>query len=299
MSKIIDRPIFLIGCPRSGTTVIFEALSIHPEVGWFSHYFDKRPNHPWVNILNRYTNLPFFKIELKKGRRLFPFIPEPTEAWNLWSISCGDKFLYNSLTEVEPTLAEKESVSNLIYNTIKYQGKKRFIAKLTGPPRIRYLKKIFPDAIFINIIRDGRAVVNSLLNVSFWQERNGYNQPWWGNFPNDYYTKWLKTGKKPSTLAALEWKHVIELTELESSNLSSEEYMTIKYEDFIATTDKIINSILDFCSLNYHKNVAAQLKNLKVRNMNYKWKEKFHSEEINMLEELIGDVLQRLHYGAN
>ena len=122
MGQKIDRPIFLIGCPRSGTTVIFESLSIHPEVGWFSHYFDKWPNLPWINIATRFTNTPFFKIELKKGRRLFPFIPEPTEAWNIWSTACGDKFLYSSLTDIDPTQSEIEfnnTLKSYLVNSFK------------------------------------------------------------------------------------------------------------------------------------------------------------------------------------
>jgi len=296
MEKRIDRPIFLIGCPRSGTTVIVESLSRHPELGGFSHYFDKWPDHPWINIVNRFTNIPFFKIELKKGRRLFPFISEPTEAWNLWSTACGEKFLYSSLTKIDPTQAEKKSVSCLIEKTLAFQGKNRFIAKLTGPPRISYLKKIFPDALFINIIRDGRAVVHSLLNVSFWKDRNGYTRPWWHDFPEKYKEQWLHTGKKPSALAALEWKYIIELTELESRNLSSSDYLNVKYEDFTVNPVKFINSILHVCDLDYHKNIESQIKMLNVRTMNYKWKDTFQSEEIAMLDELLRDTLKEHGY---
>ena len=144
----------------------------------------------------------------------------------------------------------------------------------------------------INIIRDGRAVVNSLLNVSFWKEENGFNRPWWADFPDNYYAKWLKTGKIPIALAALQWKHIIKLTELESSNLSSDEHINIKYEDFTANTADCIKSILDFCQLDNHKYITAQLKNLKVQSMNFKWKENLSLEDINLLEELIGDVLK-------
>ena len=40
----LSKPIFLIGCPRSGTTVISESIYVHPELGWFSHYFDNYPD---------------------------------------------------------------------------------------------------------------------------------------------------------------------------------------------------------------------------------------------------------------
>ena len=45
----------------------------------------------------------------------------------------------------------------------------RLLIKITGWPRIGYLNEIFSDAKFIHILRDGRAVANSLINVEFWR----------------------------------------------------------------------------------------------------------------------------------
>lgn len=297
--KTIDRPIFLIGCPRSGTTVIFEALSIHPEVAWFSHYLDTWPGCPWITILNRFTNFPFARTEIRKGRRLFPFIPEPSEAWQLWELCCGKKFVYGSASSSEPTSAEKKLVFNAVSNALAYHGKRRFIAKLTGPPRIRYLKKILPDAIFINIIRDGRAVVNSLLNVRFWQEGTAYYRPWWAGFPDDYYEKWLTAKRAPLALATLQWRHIAELTELESRELLPSDFLTVRYEDFTENPEGVTAGILHFCGLDYHRYVSMRLKHLKVASMNYKWKDNFSSEDLALMENLTGAVLQNHGYSLS
>jgi len=33
----ILKPIFIIGVPRSGTTILYRTLCLHPDVAWFSH----------------------------------------------------------------------------------------------------------------------------------------------------------------------------------------------------------------------------------------------------------------------
>lgn len=296
MKRVIHKPIFIIGFPRSGTTVLFESLYVHPELGWFSQYFDKFPEYPRLSMFNNVIRFSFILTEIKKGRRLFPFIPEPSEAWNLWGKYLGEKFLYSSLNTVQPKKEEIIRTRNVISKSLLYQRKRRYIGKLTGPPRINFLRKIFPDAIFINIVRDVRAVTNSLLNVPFWNEENGYSKPWWADFSAEYHKKWEKTGKSPTALAALQWRHILELTEIESSTLSTSEFLTVRYEDFTANPEATVNLILRFCKLDFTVHISKQLKKLKVQSMNYKWKQQVSAEDKAMINELVGDVLKKYDY---
>jgi len=296
MGNRINKPIFLIGCPRSGTTVIFESLYVHPEVGWISQYFDKLSEHPWVSILNPVIGLPFALSEVKSGRRLFPFIPEPSEGWCLWEKCFGKKFLYSSLTEVNPTPDEKKEAEKLLGRSLYFQRKDRLMIKLTGPPRIRYLRKIFPDAVFVNIVRDVRGVVNSLLKVKFWKEGGGLDKPWWSDFPDKYLQKWKEANKAPIALAALQWNYILELIELESRDMNSSVLLTVRYEDFTENPEQVIKSILDFCNLDYSMHIARQLKRLNIRSMNYKWKERFSNDDLILVEDMACEMLKKYNY---
>lgn len=50
----IDRPIFVIGVPRSGTTVVYEAFSQHEDLAWISNHATRVP---WLNALHALPRL--------------------------------------------------------------------------------------------------------------------------------------------------------------------------------------------------------------------------------------------------
>ena len=39
----LERPVFMVGMPRSGTTIIYEALALHEDLGWFSSFGVRQP----------------------------------------------------------------------------------------------------------------------------------------------------------------------------------------------------------------------------------------------------------------
>jgi len=180
----VYKPIFIIGVPRSGTTIIFEAFSVHEDLAWFSNMLGRFPDIPEISILNRlsFTNvLRGNKRQNKAHSRLRNIFPYPTECYPAWKSYCGDKFLYDYLIDQAASENEKKRTVRNILKVIRYHGKKRFAAKITGPSRMNYISSIFPDAKFIHIVRDARAVVNSLMNVDFWTESDKLNKPWWEN----------------------------------------------------------------------------------------------------------------------
>ena len=85
----IKKPIFIIGSGRSGTTILYKLLSIHPEVCWFSNYSDIFPNNPFLPILHRIIDIPLIGKELKKANISFKphsLIPKPSEGNNIYHL---------------------------------------------------------------------------------------------------------------------------------------------------------------------------------------------------------------------
>ena len=64
----ITKPIFMIGVPRSGTTIVFEALSSHEDLGYFTSFTNRFPNFWFMEGGVRVFNLPIFK-RLPKEKR--------------------------------------------------------------------------------------------------------------------------------------------------------------------------------------------------------------------------------------
>lgn len=169
---------------------------------------------------------------------------------------------------------------------------------MTGPGRIQYLNSIFNDSIFIHIIRDGRAVVNSLMNAKFWKKNRGYYEPWWKNGLNeDDYSIYKYFSNSPLALAALQWKRIISITKREALKIGNGRYFELRYEDFTSNPIYYIDQLFEYTLLNQSKKVSTYLKgNLKVKNQNYKYKKKFDLYNIKMLNSIMGKTLEQLGY---
>lgn len=303
----IDRPVFMIGMPRSGTTAIFEAFGFHEDLAWFPNYSDKFPRAGVpVAILPRFREFGWCRRLLHaaptrrpKGlARLRRFVPMPGEHYPLWERWCGKKFRREFLLGLTATPAECRKVRQAVRWALRLQGKPRFADKITGPPRIGYLKSIFPDAIFVHIVRDGRAVINSLLNIDFWQDGGGYNRPFWtGGLPDTWEQEWKACGGTPMALAAIQWCAVLEVAQREREQLSPDQYFEIKYEDFVNDPPKVMDRVLSGCGLRASPRVSEYISQPgRFRSMNYKYLERFTPEEIDIMERVMGSWLNHYAY---
>ena len=275
---MIYKPVFVIGMPRSGTTVISEAISLHEEFGWISNYLTKFPNYVWISMLNRLCFISKIGIYIR-GRKpqtnnlnsfFRKFFPYPSEAYNIWEIFLGKKFRNDYLFRKVATEEERKNVIEYFKKVLKYQGKKRLFVKLTGPPRIQFLTSIFPDAYFIHVIRDPRAVVNSLLKVKFWREGGGLERPWWKGLPQEYIKEWEKRNRSPVALAALQWKRVVSLTWEEKKYAQHGHFIEIRYEDFVEKPHEYLTKIFHKVGLEDSPEAHKYISSIgKLRNMNY------------------------------
>jgi len=302
----IDKPIFMIGMGRSGTSILSEAISLHEHLGWFSNYLNQFPHLPSLSILNRLTDIPLigFYLRGKKKQKqgvastLMRFLPYSIEAFSVWEVFFGVKFSYNYLIKQSAAAAEAAKAKTYIGKVLRLQKKNRFFAKLTGPPRIHYLLSIFPDASFIHVIRDPRAVVSSLLYVDFWKIGGGHNNPWWQNgLSEEYINEWKKYANSPVALAAVQWKRIVELTDDEKKLLIPSRYIEIRYEDFIEKPHESLSTIFQTFhlpdSIRAHRNLLSIGR---LENQNFKYKRNLKKEEIITIEQVTGKVAQNKGY---
>ena len=282
------QPIFLIGAPRSGTTIVFEVLSTHPKLGWFSNHLNKYPEWPFLAAISRCCDLPLIGLRLKgQKEKAQKFLPCTVEGWNIWNHYCGEKFLYSSMNDITPTLDQKEHVIRLFKRILLFQGKKRLIIKLTGPPRIKFLHKIFPHAFFVHIIREPAAVLNSQLKVKYWKGGGDFNNPWWNDLPEEYRAEWISTEKKPIILLAFQLRNILEQTRREKKVLKAQQFFEINYEDFTLAPLNEVRKILQSSGEELHPIIAQYLKRIKIKSQKYKWKQSFSSHELKIINNLL------------
>jgi hypothetical protein len=256
-------PLFVIGVPRSGTTIVFDAVSSHPQLGWLSNYSAMYPGVPWLNGLRRLLDNRWVKLRGRKkqyasvrpGNRYYP---QPDEAYEFWDrYSCSD-FSRDYLLGCSASRETAQRVRTAVDAVLGWQGRSVFSTKLTGPGRIHYLNSIFPGSRYVNVIRDARDVVASPMRVEFWERNGGLEQPYWRNgLDSDAVSNWHERGSDPVVLAAMQWKFIIESTRDEAGGLPEKRYMELRYEDFVADPGAKTALIFDFAGLDNAAGIAA------------------------------------------
>jgi hypothetical protein len=287
---VIDKPIFIIGSGRSGTTIFYKLLSIHPQLCWFSNYSDKFINYNIVPIIHRILDWPFIGIKIKNNiingsKKKFSI--RPTEAQNIYHNYCGFKHSVQTTEKNLDFKIEKKFIKT-INKHLTLTGKSRFLTKQTAnTQRIRLINRIFKDAYYIHIIRDGRAVANSLFNVSWWKDID----IWWNEGKNNDFEN---IEKNQIELCGLHWKRNVEEI-LKNKFLFEDRYIEIRYEEFVKDVKKTMNNIIEFCELNNSKTFMKLLPET-LKNMNYKWKNNLDKNQQELLNKTLKAFLAKLGY---
>lgn len=291
----IDRPVFMIGMPRSGTSIISEAFSLHEDLGWFSNYVHRMPSIPLLALYDRVSFLSSAGWRLRgkkqqgKSLRAFArrFLPYAGDGYKLWHRLCGDDFVWTHMQNETADDETRDRTRSYVRSILAYQGKKRLFTKINGPGRITFLSSIFPDASFVHIIRDPRATVSSLLKVSFWRRGRGLETPWWKGLPEEHVEEWISAGKSPAALAAVQWKYITENIWKEAEGLNRNRFIEVRYEDFVEDQHGVINNMFDtlgFCrSAEADKYLAAIGA---AKNMNHKYKQNLTQADIQSIENI-------------
>lgn len=270
--KNLSKPLIIIGSGRSGTTIISEIVFRHEWLAWPSNYQQKFPALPQINLCRRLFENGLWhlygqKRQLNSVSVLNKILFKPGEAYDFWEHISGPDIDFSRGFLLNRVAGEKEKAKILkaFSGLVAYQGKKRLAFKITGPARIGYLQSIFPDACFVNIVRDPMETIHSWLHVDFWQEQ-GKNQLWWTGAYSPVEEKWAaENSSNAEALAALQYRKLMETTswEIEKYKVNC---LEVRYEDFVENPEAVINQIISFSQLPPSSRVSGYLRNLKIYN---------------------------------
>lgn len=280
MPSASDRssaPVFVLGCPRSGTTVLYHMLL---STGDFAVY---RAESNVFNLL-----MPRFGGMHSVASR--------QELLTVWLRS--KLFRASGLDAGEiraEILAECQSGGDFLrivmQKIARQQGVRRW-ADCT-PDHLLYMREIkreIPNALFIHIIRDGRDVA-----LSYERQRWSHPLPW--------------DRDERLGIAGLYWEWIVRKGREQGRRLGAD-YREVRFEDLIANPRHTLPSLGAFIGqdLDYDRIQRAGIGSVTQPNSSFekdrtgafnpvdRWKKKMSPAELARFEALVGDLLLKLGY---
>jgi hypothetical protein len=167
-------------------------------------------------------------------------------------------------------------------------GRPRFVNKnLQNSFRVRLLNSIFPDAKFIHIIRDGRAVAFSLLN----KKDLGATSPILLVGFKDILSDKYHQERSELYNYGLAWAEYVRKAR-EASTVAQGRYYEVRYENLVREPYDELRKIVDFCELDWYSKFEEKIP--PTQNMNEKWKQTASKEQRRDLEESTFDARRNL-----
>jgi hypothetical protein len=286
----IEKPIFVTGLGRSGTSIIHTMLSIHPHLNWLSLLCAKFPERPYLNRwLMRAIDVPILNLYLK-----YRFVP--LENYDFWNVHFGGFFRpYRDLVASDVSQRTRKTLRKALSQLLTPK-RNRLLAKITGFPRISFLHDIFPDAKFVHIIRDGRAVANSRMNVPFWTGWEGTTKWSAGPLPDHYAQEWQKHNCSFVALAGIEWKLHMDQLERVKRDYPHIDICEVRYESFCEDPARELKRIAERCELSWPKDYDRVIRKQYVHSENEKWKKDLTLAQHEILEEVLDSYLIKYGY---
>lgn len=288
----IDRPLFFFGTGRNGTTLAYKLAATHPDLAWFSNYSTYGWFVPGAALVNRVHDVPGLR------RRLFPMnerlTPKPWEVHvALERLTDGTFTLPRRLdaTDVDPR--HELSIRRAMLAHQRAMRRPRFLMKHTGFPRMRYLGAMFPDARFVHIQRDGRAVASSLVQVDWWK---GMDSWWWEPMAPRYRALWEESGQDDLVLAGIVWCTLMDYAEQARAEVAADRFLEIRFDELTADPVGTMARIFDHAELPTTGRALDAARALEVTSDNDRWRAKYAPERVQQFEELLGADFARHGY---
>lgn len=273
-----EAPIFVVGTGRSGTTILYSCLAMHRALGWVSSWVGLAPRLPLATF-NLFWSLPGTD-RFREAR----FFPRPAEPFRVFPRVLS--FYKREAPDAEALEEARRELVPLVTRLRRLQGKPRFLTKMAGRPvKSELLATVFPNAFIINITRDLKPTVASLLQVSFYDSSGLESWPW-GRIPETYLQFYDRTGREPAVAAAIK----VRLNRIEQdrqlARIPLQRWCAVKYSDFVENPTGTLVEVGKKAGLETDDRFLARVRRRNIYGgADKKWMKYFTPEQVKLLDE--------------
>lgn len=212
-----DRPIFVVGCPRSGTTMLSLMIHAHPRLAMppETRFLIKtwRKREKFGDLSTPEQRLALAKSCVRTGSKIRDLGLDPDET--VEKILAGPPTIGSAFGIIFKEFADRH-------------GKARWGDKRPAYyQEVDVLLRLFPDAQIVHIVRDGRSNVASLKRM-----------PWW---PFDSI----------GSMAA--WSMAEYCAQRNLKRLPKDTFHLVRYESLVADPRTVLGELCDFLGEDFHE----------------------------------------------
>jgi hypothetical protein len=293
--------IFILGPARSGTTLLYKGLCLHPEVAFISNWRSRFSRVPPAAMLNRVarrmpsrqrrawfdggSNAYVYGSPRRLGDRLFP---TPVEGEPVYTRAGVPRPGGPEPAGVDPAVALPAA-----FDSIRSLGRGSCLVskRIANNLRVPLLHRIFPDARFVVLIRDGRAVADSLSRVDWWESSFVW---WYGGTP----AGWRIEGRDPWEMCARHWVEELSVMEEGLRTVPDDHVIRLRYEDLVENPTRAFERVAAFGGLPRDPGWRRSLASLPILDQNEGWRTRLEPSVVERITTIQRTELQRYGYDA-
>jgi LPS sulfotransferase NodH len=257
MSVSQKGKLFLVGCPRSGTTLLQSLLASHPEIISFpeSHFFRKL-------ISKRALWHRIFQIASPVAKSHFHEFLHQIGHEEMKSYLPNNAIFLSQYTQAFVSVLDELT---------RQQNKSFWLEKTPGHLRyVDYIENMVPHSKFIHIVRNGIDVVASLYDVT-----HRYPQIWGKPYDIDKCIQ--------------DWTRAIRQTSSHSHKLN---HFVVRYEKLVENPHDILGELCDFIGTDFNEKMLQnyQITAKQVTLTHESWKEAASNTIVNKNDRKFYDL---------
>jgi len=175
-----------------------------------------------------------------------------------------------------------------------FRRKRIFVNKCPrSSVRLAFISRLFPEARYIHVYRDGRAVVASIINII---EREKFRQkvPLGAFCKPSNWRDYMDMGVVERH--SHQWNDIMETIGEDSASLDRDKWIDVRYEDFCRNPRDTMKEIFGFIGVTPTEGQLQRIADMPQPN-DMKWLEQFSQDEIDTMNRVMKPQLEA--YGYN
>lgn len=283
----------IVGAPRSGTTLVYKALCLHPDAAWISNWQRRAPGLPAVACGNRLArrapvrrrtawfaggdNAYVYGRPRSAADRAFPM---PVE---------GAPVFERHGAEWQRTASGRRRLATELDRIRRASGGQILVTKrIRNNHHLPALLDALGDGYVVHLVRDGRDVCRSLRAVDWWPDEP---LSWYPGTPTD----WERDGGDPWEACARTWVTEVDAVRAGLADLPPDRVLEVRYEDLVAAPVDTIEGIARFGGVPADRGWSAELGRLSYPDRRQGWR-RLDPGALSTIERVAGGRLADLGY---